>query len=62
MDRLTKNFIRYETKGIIMESKQDKTALDDIETIWEQWKNSGHRFRSSHAMVKINKILMEMEV
>ena len=37
----------------------DKDKLKQIEDVWQQWKADRHRWRSSHAMVKISGILGE---
>jgi len=42
---------------IEMISRDEMTKLEQIENVCEDWKNSRHKWRSSHAMVKINKIM-----
>ena len=37
--------------------RTDKTTLKEIKDVWQDWKDDRHRWRSSHAMVKISTIL-----
>lgn len=38
-----------------------ESTLDEIKSVWQHWKGDTHRWRSSHAMVKISTILDETE-
>ena len=40
-----------------MGSLDDIAMLDELVKICEVWRGSKHRMRSSHAMVKINKLI-----
>jgi len=42
-----------------MDKQDESGTLDQIKEIWEEWEDSRHQYRSSHAMVKINKIFKE---
>lgn len=41
--------------------EQDKETLERIQDVWKRWKNSQHSWRSSHAMIDLNKIMIDAE-
>ena len=42
--------------------QNEPDTLEKIQKVWKRWAGSTHRWRSSHAMVEINAILIEAKV
>jgi len=41
---------------------EDTEMLQQIKAVWKAWDRSSHKWRSSHAMVKINNIFEDASV